>query len=112
MPRLVGQVLVREEGLLAGRPDERLAAGRTPQFPVLQQSPDGLRSDLLHLSPLLLAASLPCESLLRATFVARLQVEGVFLDVLDDVLLLHLPLEPTEGALDGLTFLDFDLGQL
>jgi hypothetical protein len=35
----------------------------------------------------------------------------VLLDVLDDVLLLDLPLEATKGVLDGLTLLDLDLGQ-
>jgi hypothetical protein len=32
----------------------------------------------------------------------------VLLDVLDDVFLLHLPLEPAECALDRLALLDFD----
>jgi hypothetical protein len=38
----------------------------------------------------------------------RLQVERVLLDVLDDVFLLHLPLETAERALDRLAILDFD----
>jgi hypothetical protein len=32
----------------------------------------------------------------------------VFLDVLDDVFLLHLPFEPPKGALDGLALLNLD----
>jgi hypothetical protein len=32
----------------------------------------------------------------------------MLLDILDDVFLLDLPLEPAEGALDRLTLLDFD----
>jgi hypothetical protein len=35
----------------------------------------------------------------------------VLLDVLDDVFLLDLPLESTEGVLDGFALLDLDLGQ-
>jgi hypothetical protein len=32
----------------------------------------------------------------------------MLLDILDDVFLLYLPLEPAEGAFDRLTLLDFD----
>jgi hypothetical protein len=32
----------------------------------------------------------------------------VLLDILDDVFLLNLPLEPAESAFDGLTLLNFD----
>jgi hypothetical protein len=32
----------------------------------------------------------------------------VLLDVLDDVFLLHLPLEPSESGLDGLALLNLD----
>jgi hypothetical protein len=35
----------------------------------------------------------------------------VLLDVLDDVFLLDLPLEATEGVLDRFALLDLDLGQ-
>jgi hypothetical protein len=34
----------------------------------------------------------------------------VLLDVLDDVFLLDLPLEATEGTLDGLALLNLDFG--
>jgi hypothetical protein len=34
----------------------------------------------------------------------------MLLDILDDILLLDLPLEPTKCALDRLAFLDLDLG--
>jgi hypothetical protein len=51
---------------------------------------------------------LPGERLLGPSFVAGFQVEGVLLDILDDVFLLNLPLEPAESAFDGLALLDFD----
>jgi len=44
---------------------------------------------------------LRASGLLRARFLAGLQVIGVTLDLLDDVFLLHLPLETAERALDG-----------
>jgi hypothetical protein len=56
----------------------------------------------------LLAIAFPRERLLGPSFVSRLQIEGVFLDVLDDVFLLDFPLEPAESALDRLALLDFD----
>ena len=62
---------------------------------------------LLRLAALLLAVALAGERLLGAALVARLQVEGVLLDVLDDVFLLHFSLETSQRALDRLTFLNF-----
>ena len=67
---------------------------------------------LLRLATLLLAVALTRQRLLRPALVARLEVEGVLLDVLDDVLLLHLALETTQGRLNGLAFLDLHLGHL
>jgi hypothetical protein len=61
---------------------------------------------LLRLAPNLLAASLPGKRLLSPAFVTRFQIEGMLLDVLDDVFLLHLTLEASERTLDGLAFLD------
>jgi len=55
-----------------------------------------------------LSVPLPRQSLLGPALVTRLQIEGVLLDVLDDVFLLNLPFEPAEGALDGFAFLQFD----
>ena len=63
-------------------------------------------AQLLGLAPLLLAIALAREGLLRPALVARLQVEGVLLDVLDDVFLLHLPFETAERAFNGLAFLN------
>ena len=53
----------------------------------------------------LFSVPLPRQSLLGPTLITRLQIEGVLLDVLDDVFLLNLSLKPTEGALDRLAFL-------
>src|SRR4029077_3661186 len=61
---------------------------------------------LLRFAPELLTIALPCQCLLRPALVAGFQIEGVFLDILDDVFLLHLPLEPAEGALNGFSLLN------
>src|SRR5256885_16392334 len=58
-------------------------------------------------SALLLARPLTRERLLGASPIAGLQVEGVLLDILDDIFLLHLPLEPAKRAFDGLAILHF-----
>jgi hypothetical protein len=65
-------------------------------------------SCLLRLASELLAITLSRQCLFRTTLVAWLQIERVFLDVLDNVFLLNLALEPSEGALDGLAFLNLD----
>src|SRR5829696_5756821 len=49
---------------------------------------------LVRLAALLLARTLTRKRLLGAAAISRLQVEGVLLDILDDIFLLHLPLEP------------------
>src|SRR5262245_25848775 len=54
-------------------------------------------SVLLQLPPELLPIPLTRQRLFCPALVARLQVERVFLDVLDDVFLLHLPLEAPES---------------
>ena len=56
----------------------------------------------------LLARPFARERLLRAPLVARFQVEGVLLDVLDDVFLLDLALEAAQRAFDRFTLLDSD----
>src|SRR5215510_15936706 len=69
------------------------------------------RDLLLALAADLLAASLASQRLLGPALVAGLQIEAVLLDVLDDVFLLDLPLEATEGVFDRFALLDLDLGQ-
>jgi hypothetical protein len=61
---------------------------------------------LLRLASEFFAIALARKRLLRPAFVAGFQIEGVLLDILDDVFLLHLPLESPEGALDRLTLLN------
>jgi len=66
---------------------------------------------LVQFPALLLSAAFPSQRLLRATLVARLQIERVLLDILDDIFLLHLSLEAAQGAFDGFAFLDFYFSQ-
>src|SRR5204863_9329516 len=63
---------------------------------------------LLQLAPELLAITLSGEGLLRPPLVTGFQIEGMLLDILDDVFLLNLPLEPAESALNRLALLNFD----
>src|SRR6185503_13927368 len=63
---------------------------------------------LLRFAPELLSIPLPRQCLLGPPFIARLQIEGMLLDVLDDVFLLHLALEAAKRALNGLAFLNLD----
>jgi hypothetical protein len=102
------EVLVSEELLFSRRPDELLAAVHAPEDPVLElhRSPPRPRSALLQFASELLPIPLACERLLCPALVSRLQVEGVFLDVLDDVFLLHLPLEASEGAFNRFALLN------
>ena len=110
---LVLELLVREKELLTRRPDELRSAIHTLQDLVLElHGPYLVRSSgsdpvaLLGFATGLLAVALARQGLLRSTLVTRLQVERVLLDVLDDVFLLHLPLEATESALDRLALLN------
>src|SRR5215510_13137522 len=64
-------------------------------------------SRLLQLASELLSVPLARQRLLGATLVTRFQVEGMLLDVLDDVFLLDLPLEPAKGTFNRLALLDF-----
>src|SRR5687768_11848768 len=77
--------------------------GRAPMFPLGPVLlPTGVGMVLLRLASELLAITLPRQCLFRTALVARFQIERVFLDVLDNVFLLNLALEATEGALNGL----------
>ena len=51
------------------------------------------------------ASSLASKSRLNTLFLAGLQVEGVALDLLDNVFLLHLALETAQSVLEGFTLL-------
>ena len=63
---------------------------------------------LLRLTPDLLATSLPSERLLGPALVTRFEIEGMLLDVFDDIFLLYLALKAAERALDGLALLNLD----
>src|SRR5262245_17990516 len=63
---------------------------------------------LFRLAPELLPISLPSERLLGSSLVTGFQIEGMLLDVLDDVFLLNLPFEPAECAFDRFALLDLD----
>src|SRR3954470_1538614 len=65
------------------------------------------RSNLLDFAPELLTVALPGPRLFGAALIGGLQIEGMLLDVLDDVFLLCLPLEPAKGAFNGFALLDF-----
>jgi hypothetical protein len=58
-------------------------------------------SGLILLFACLLAIAFPCQSLLCATLLARLQMEGVPLSFLDDILMLDLPVEVAQNIFKG-----------
>jgi hypothetical protein len=53
-----------------------------------------------------LSAALARQCFFDALLLARFQVKGVALDLLDDVFLLHLALEATQRILEGLALLE------
>jgi hypothetical protein len=59
----------------------------------------------------LLAVALACQRRFNSFFLARLQIESVPLDFLDNVLLKDLTLEAPERVLNCFTVLNVDLGQ-
>ena len=67
---------------------------------------------LILLPPLLLAQPLARKSLFRAALLSRLHVVAVFLDLFDDVFLLHLALKPAQRIFQGLTFLNAHFSHL
>ena len=67
--------------------------------------PGALALALILLFARFLTGSLASESRLDAFFFAGLQVEGVALDLLDNVFLLHLALETAQSVLEGLALL-------
>jgi len=59
----------------------------------------------------LLATAFARQCFLYALFLARLQVEGVTLNLLDNIFLLHFALETAQRILEGLTLLKSDFRQ-
>ena len=66
---------------------------------------------LLEIPATLLPVPLSGQSLLDPFPFTRLQVEGMFLHFLDNVLLLDFPLEPAEGVFQGFALLKSDFCQ-
>jgi hypothetical protein len=66
---------------------------------------------LFGLAGPLLAVSLARQRFLGTLLLTRFQVERVPLDLLDNVLLLDLALEPAQCTLQGFTILDVDFCQ-
>lgn len=59
----------------------------------------------------LLATAFTRQRFLHALLLARLQVEGVTLDLLDDVFLLYLTLEAAQCIFEGFSLLESDFSQ-
>ena len=78
-----------------------------------QPPPGGplLTTSLLDFAALLLSRPLTGERLLCTAAIARLQIEGMLLDILDDIFLLHLAFESAQCALDRFAFLNLDFSQ-
>jgi hypothetical protein len=66
---------------------------------------------LVGFATLLLPRTLSRERLLGAAPIARLQIERMLLDILDDIFLLNLPLETAKRAFNRLAFLYFHFCQ-
>jgi len=58
-----------------------------------------------------LARPFPGQRGFDALLLARLQIEGVSLDLFDDVLLLHFALEAAKSVLEGFALLQPNFGQ-
>jgi hypothetical protein len=71
-----------------------------------------LRARLILFPALLLPEPLSRKRLFHAALFPRLHVEAVPLDLLDDVLLLHLALKTAQSVFQRLTFLNNDFCQV
>src|SRR5262245_13113181 len=87
----------REQDPVTGtiRPCRTVIGPATGESHYLQLPGAGSPASLVRLAALLLPRTLARQRLLGATAVAWLQVERMLLDILDDIFLLHLPLEAT-----------------
>jgi|tagenome__1003787_1003787.scaffolds.fasta_scaffold20913749_2 hypothetical protein len=75
------------------------------------QRPRSLRYLVALLLARLLPAALACDGFLYAFLFARLEVKGMTLNFLDNVLLLDFPLEAPQGVLEGLALLNSNFCQ-
>jgi hypothetical protein len=80
--------------------------------PVSHLRAPALCVDLLYLSTALFPVSFARQSLFDTLFLARLQVKGVTLDLLDNVLCLDLTLEAAQGVFYRLALLNLYFCQL
>ena len=70
-----------------------------PVLVVKAAGQESRRQSLLDLPAILLPVAFPSQRLLGPQLLSRLQVKGMSFDFLDDVLLLDLTLEASEGVL-------------
>ena len=68
--------------------------------------------ELFDVTDTLLAVPFARQSFFGAAFFARLEIEGVLLDLLDDIFLLDLTLEAAECGFECLAILQYDFSQL
>ena len=80
--------------------------GRCSSFSLGLAVPPAAGAALILFPALLFADALACQSLLRTLLLAGLHIEAVLLDLLDDVGLLHFPLESPEGVFECFSLLD------
>jgi hypothetical protein len=69
-------------------------------------------NDLVLLFTGFLPTPLARQGFLHALLFTRLQIEGVTLNLLDDVFLLHFALKPAQSIFEGLTLLKSDFSHL
>jgi len=94
---------------IPGRKDDE----QKSPLPAAQPDSGGISvMGLFGLATGLFAVTLPRQGLLHALLFSRLQVEGVLLDLFNDVFLLHLPLETPQGVFQGFTFLKANFCQI
>src|SRR5947209_1629116 len=70
------------------------------------------RQFLLNVARTLLAIPLACQRFLRPAFFARLQVERVAFDFLDDIFLLNFAFKTAQRAFERFAILQMDFCQL
>jgi hypothetical protein len=98
----MNSLLAAQDG--GGARFEQSRSGKERPFPAFNScfvSP----ASLVLLFARFLARSFASESGFDTLFLAGLQVKGVALNLLDNVFLLHLPLETSQSVLEGLALL-------
>ena len=67
---------------------------------------------LLCVASHFLAVAFARQCLFGTTLVSGLQIEGMLLDIFDDIFLLHLPFEPPKSTFDRLAVLNLNFRHL